>query len=199
MKLHRPRNNTLKLVASFAVLIGLSSSVALWLLAQLGDMSALAAGASSSAAQARADYAEVRLFVIAALVAMLGTATLLALWLRVELRQPPQNARRADQSPRERRAAAPDMAATLAASLAVNVATTMRARAAAEQLSRRTPQAPGPALGKLRLISSNPNPLRSERSERRHPTHIVAVNPGAVRTQAPTMRWAAARQEFSWE
>ena len=196
MKLHRPRNNTLKLVASFAVLIGLSSWVALWLLAQLAEMSDLAALAGDTAAQARADYAAVRLFVIAALGAMLGTATLLALWLRVELRQPTQTGSRADESPRERRAAAPEMAATLAATLASNVATTMRTRAAAEPLARRAPSTQSPAFGNLRLISSNPNPLRSER---RHATHIVAVHPGATRAQVPTMRWAAARQEFSWE
>jgi methyl-accepting chemotaxis protein len=93
MSLLRRLDTHHKLYASFALLLCLSVGLSLWMLGQLGQMSALTAGAGHKlGAAAQSGYAGARLLAWCAIGATLLAAALLALWLRAELARPLQAA-----------------------------------------------------------------------------------------------------------
>ena len=195
MKLLRPTHAPRSLYAGIALLLGAAACVVFWLVTQLDQMSDLVAQAS----QSRADYAALQLFVVAAVGALIVTAAMLGLWLWAGPGKAESN---------------PDIPAMQSGALA---ALPLVARSGNDRfLERRgvlpagasataSPSTPPlaidrtPALAAIRLISSNPNPVRSSGRERRGSAHIVAVPALPAHSRPPTRRWAAARQEFSWE
>jgi hypothetical protein len=195
MKLLRSTHTSRSLYAGLALLIVAAACVVFWLVTQLDQMSDLVAQAS----QSRADYAALQLFVVAAVGALIVTAAMLGLWLWAGLGKAESN---------------PDIPGMQSGKLAAlplvaassndrfverrGVPPAEKSAMAAATTPRPTVDQP-PALAAIRLISSNPNPIRSRGRERRGSAHIVAVPALPAPAAPPTRRWAAARQEFSWE
>ena len=90
----RQLDTNLKLYACFAVLIGLSTALSLWLLGQLGQgaLPSPRLGAAAALSLAREQHATARLWAWAGVLALPGVAALLALWLRAELARPVREA-----------------------------------------------------------------------------------------------------------
>lgn len=220
MKPIRQLDNKLPLYMCIALLAVAAASVAYWLLAQLDQLGALAGSAALPGSHDSADYASVRLFVWVALSADLGAAGLLALWLRAELSRPAEPLASPSAAALEFCAGQPDDAdAARQAALARRVQDMTEALGALMLKVRSSPgHSPSPgstptaaagagragperrrAAPAIHLISNNPNPVPSQRSERRAPTQMVAVQSSAKRPVTPVHAWAAARQEISWE
>lgn len=84
----RQLDTSRKLYASFAILMGLSVALVLWMLGQLGSMSALMARPDQKLSVAQASYMSVRAWTWIFIAVTSGAAGALALWLRAELARP---------------------------------------------------------------------------------------------------------------
>ncbi len=226
MKPIRQPDNKLTLYISSALLAGLAATVAYWLLSQLDQIGVLAGSAAVHGGPYSADYASVRLFVWVALSADLGAAGLLALWLRAELKRPldplaglsdadmalDPGASRADEASQAALARRMQEMSESLAALLLKVRTTpapMTGSAGRPDGAGRAAQAPrvgserGPERRRpvpaIHLISNNPNPVPSQRTERRAPMQMVTAPPAPARPAMPVHAWAAARQDISWE
>ena len=81
-------DNSRKLYASFAILMCLGIALVLWMLGQLGQMSAMTARPDQKLSVAQANYASVRLWTWVYIAAGVGVAGALAAWLRTEMARP---------------------------------------------------------------------------------------------------------------
>ena len=92
MSLIRQLDTSRKLSACFAIMLCLSIGLLLWMLGQLGHMSALSARADQKLSMAQASYASVRAWTWFFIAATIGVAGALAAWLQAEMARPLQQA-----------------------------------------------------------------------------------------------------------